>query len=274
MYIGRIVSEVIIMQFWISEQARLYALVVLCALLWTLESVAPLYRYGKRRMPHAFPNVVLALLLVLKNLALSAGTARLATFGDRHGIGLFRLLEFSTPMMLAFGVAALDFFGYWAHRLLHQSWLGWQFHRVHHSETTVDVTTAFRQHPGETVWRILWQMGAVVLFGLPLWVVVIYLTLSGLNAQLEHANIRFGDRVDLLLRLFVVTPNMHKAHHSRRQKETDTNYSNIFSFWDRLCGTYTPRVDFRELRYGLDGFDEVGKQSLRGLLKMPFVKFE
>src|SRR5215210_9241924 len=142
MYIGQIVSEVTTMQFWISEQARLYALVVLCALLWTLESVAPLYRYGKRRTPHAFPNVMLALLLVLTNLVLSAGTARLATFSDRHGIGLFRLLEFSAPMMLVFGVAALDFSGYWAPPLLHQSWLGWQFHRVHHSETTVDVTTA------------------------------------------------------------------------------------------------------------------------------------
>ena len=66
---------------------------------------------------------------------------------------------------------------------------------------------------------------------------------------------------------------MHKAHHSRRQKETDTNYSNIFSFWDRLCGTYTARVDFRELRYGLDGFDDAGRQSLRGLLRMPFLRF-
>ena len=116
-------------------------------------------------------------------------------------------------------------------------------------------------------------MAAVVLFGLPLWVVVIYLTLSSLNAQLEHANVRLDDRVDGLLRLFLVTPNMHKAHHSRIQKETDTNYSNIFSCWDRLCGTYTPRIDFGELRYGLDGFNDVGKQSLRGLLTMPFVKF-
>ena len=262
------------MEFWLTEQARLYVLVILCALLWTLESVVPLYRHGRGRLPHAFPNVVLALLLALTNLALSAGTARLADFADRHGIGLFRLLEFSPLMMLIFGVAALDFFGYWAHRLLHQSWLGWQFHRVHHSEAAVDVTTAFRQHPGETVWRMAWQLAGVVIFGLPLWVVVIYLTLSGLNAQLEHANIKLSDRVDLLLRSFFVTPNMHKAHHSRIQKETDTNYSNIFSFWDRLCGTYTPRVNFVELRYGLDGFDDARKQSLRGLLTMPFVKFE
>src|SRR5215218_1366586 len=181
------------MQFWLSEQARLSALILLCALLWTLESVVPLYRYGRGRLPHAFPNVVLALLLALTNLALSAGTARLAAFAGRHGIGLFRLLEFSPLMMLIFGVAALDFFGYWAHRLLHQSWLGWQFHRVHHSEAAVDVTTAFRQHPGETVWRILTQLGAAVRCRLPLWVVVSYRTRSCLNAQLEHANIRLGD---------------------------------------------------------------------------------
>src|SRR4029453_19273455 len=131
--------------------------------------------------------------------------------------------------------------------LLHKSWLGWQFHRVHHSENAVDVTTAFRQHPGETVWRILWQLAAIIVLGLPLWVVLIYLTLSALNAQIEHANIKLGERVDGLLRLFFVTPNMHKTHHSRRQFETETNYSNIFSFWDRLCGTYTPRVDFEEL---------------------------
>src|SRR5207253_1714256 len=122
----------------------------------------------------------------------------------------------------------------------------------HHSEKVVDVTTAFRQHPGETVWRILWQLAAIIIFGLPLWVVVIYLTLSALNAQFEHANIKLNSRIDGLLRLFVVTPDMHKAHHSRRQLETDTNYSNIFSFWDRLCGTYTPRTNFKELRYGLD----------------------
>jgi sterol desaturase/sphingolipid hydroxylase (fatty acid hydroxylase superfamily) len=260
------------MQFWLSEQARLYALILACALLWTLESVIPLYRYGRDRLSHAFPNMVLALLLILTNLALSVGSARLAAFTTDSEIGLFSLLEIPPLMKLICGVAALDFFGYMAHLLLHKSWLGWRFHRVHHSETTVDVTTAFRQHPGETVWRMLWQLAAIVVFGLPLWTIVIYLTLSALNAQFEHANIKLNGRVDRLLRLFIVTPNMHKTHHSRLQPETDSNYSNIFSFWDRLCGTYTPQINFKELRYGLDGFDDADKHTLRSLLKLPFVK--
>jgi sterol desaturase/sphingolipid hydroxylase (fatty acid hydroxylase superfamily) len=257
------------MQLWFSEQTRLSALILFCALLWTLESIVPLYRYGKERLPHVLPNITLALLLILTNLTLSVSSAYLAAFSARNGLGLFSMLEFSPVMKLIFGVAALDFFGYLAHLALHKSWLGWQFHRVHHSEKAVDVTTTFRQHPGETVWRILWQLAAIVIVGLPLWIVVIYLTLSALNAQLEHANIKLSGGVDRLLRLFIVTPNMHKTHHSRIQLETDTNYSNIFSFWDRLCGTYTPRVNFEELRYGLNGFDDADKQTLRSLLKLP-----
>jgi hypothetical protein len=154
------------MQFWISEQARLYALILLCALLWTLETVVPLYRYGRERLPHALPNVVLALLLVATNLALSAGSARLAAFTERSGIGLFTVLGMPPMMKLI----------------------------------------------------------------------------------------------------------LHKTHHSRLRKETDSNYSNIFSFWDRLGRTYTPRVNFKELRYGLKGFDAADKQTLKSLLKMPFAR--
>ena len=100
---------------------------------------------------------------------------------------------------------------------------------------------------------------------------MVYLVLSGLNAELEHANIRLNFRIDRVLRLLVVTPNMHKVHHSRDQRETDSNYSNIFSFWDRIFGTYTSAVDFRTLNYGLDGFDVKERQTFSGLLKMPFV---
>jgi sterol desaturase/sphingolipid hydroxylase (fatty acid hydroxylase superfamily) len=184
-----------------------------------------------------------------------------------------RLHVNKAPMWVtvAVGIAGLDLFTYFAHVLLHKSPMAWQFHRVHHCDREVDVTTAFRQHPGETVWRIFWQVAAIVVFGLPLWVVVLYLTLSSLNAQLEHANITLNARVDWLLRWFIVTPDMHKEHHSRYQPETDSNYANIFSLWDRLFGTYTARINFRELRYGLEGEERPEHQTLAGLLRLPFV---
>jgi sterol desaturase/sphingolipid hydroxylase (fatty acid hydroxylase superfamily) len=260
-------------QALLTDQVRLLVLVGLCGFLWSLESIVPLYRYQNSRVRHALPNVALTMILVLTNLALSFSSAYLAGFTVRLGVGLFPLFVLSKCTQLVLGVVALDLFAYFAHVLLHKSWLGWQFHRVHHSENAVDVTTAFRQHPGETVWRILWQLSAVVVFGIPLWAVAIYLILSALNAQMEHANIRLNETVDRLLRLIIVTPHMHKAHHSRDQIETDSNYSNIFSFWDRLFGTYTAEIDFQRLRYGLDGFDASEKQTLRGLLKMPFMNY-
>ena len=261
------------MDFWLSDQTRLIALVALCGLLWSLESIVPLYRYQNSRVRHASPNVALTLILVLTNLVLSFSSAYLAGFTVRNGVGLFPLFGLLAWTQAVFGVAALDLFAYFAHVLLHKSWLGWQFHCVHHSENAVDVTTAFRQHPGETVWRMLWQLAAVFVFGIPLWIVIVYLILSALNAQMEHANIRLNGRLDWLLRLLVVTPHMHKVHHSRDQSETDSNYSNIFSFWDRLFGTYTAEIDFQRLRYGLDGFDARERQTLWALLKMPFMNY-
>jgi len=261
------------MQALLTDQARLVMLIGLCGVLWALESGIPLYRFRYSRVRHAIPNVALTLMLVITNLSLSFSSAYLAGFSVRNGVGLFVLLGPPSWVQIIFGVLALDLFAYFAHVLLHKSWLGWQFHRVHHSENAVDVTTAFRQHPGESVWRILWQLAAIGVLGIPLWVVVVYLILSGLNAELEHANIRLNFRVDRLLRLVVVTPNMHKVHHSRDQRETDSNYSNIFSVWDRLFGTYTSSIDFRRLNYGLEGFDVKERQTLSGLLKMPFVDY-
>ncbi|HEV7243257.1 MAG TPA: sterol desaturase family protein [Thermoanaerobaculia bacterium] len=237
---------------------RILVLVASCAVLWSLESVVPLYRYRKDRLRRALPNVALTVLVLLMNLALSFATATVATSAK------------ATWLKVVIGIVALDFFAYLAHVTLHKLPLGWRFHRVHHCEEEVDVTTAFRQHPGETVWRVLWQLPAIVIFGVPLWAVVVYLTISSLNAQLEHANVRVPERLDRMLRLLFVTPNMHKVHHSRQQTETDTNYANIFSVWDRLFGTYTRRVDFETLRYGLGDVDDHAARSFRGLMAMPF----
>jgi sterol desaturase/sphingolipid hydroxylase (fatty acid hydroxylase superfamily) len=258
------------MDFWISDQVRLFVLVALCGLLWSLEYLIPLNRYD-HRLKRVLPNVALTVLLVLTNLLLSFWSAQVAGFIQTRQLGLFSFVKPSPVLLAILGLVALDCFAYFAHLLLHKSWLGWQFHRVHHSEREVNVTTAFRQHPGETLWRILWQILAVVVFGLPLWVVVIYLLVSAVNAQFEHANMRVCESLDRFLRLIVVTPNMHKVHHSREQKETDTNYANIFSVWDRLFGTYRTSSDVRRIRYGLDGFDEEGKQTFGALLKTPFV---
>jgi sterol desaturase/sphingolipid hydroxylase (fatty acid hydroxylase superfamily) len=259
------------MEIWIPDQVRLMALVIACGLLWSLETLIPQYRDRPHRLRRSIPNLALTVLLVCTNLILSFASAGVAAYVFQNKIGLLAWAGLGVWVTLGLSIAGLDLFAYLAHMLMHKSRLWWQFHGVHHSEKEVDMTTAFRQHPGETIWRMLWQLAGIVILGIPLWMVVIYLALSAFNAQVEHANIKMNAQFDRLLRLIFVTPDMHKAHHSRRQVETDSNYSNIFSIWDRLFGTYTPQINFQELRYGLDGFDEEEKQSLVGLLKMPFV---
>ena len=249
---------------------QLLILIIACALLWSLESFRPLNDHAKGKLRRALPNIVLAVLLVSTNLVLSFASARLTSLIQAKQFGLFFNIHLPPWTVLILGIMALDLFAYLAHLLLHKSWLGWQFHRVHHSDREVNVSTAFRQHPGETVWRMLWQLLAVVVFGLTLEVLAVYLTISALNAQLEHANIKLNDSLDRWLRMLVVTPNMHKVHHSRDQRETDTNYSNIFSIWDRIFGSYTTPLDLRGVCYGLDGFDDQRQQTLPALLKLPF----
>jgi sterol desaturase/sphingolipid hydroxylase (fatty acid hydroxylase superfamily) len=245
-------------------------LIIACGLLWSLESFRPLADNAKGKFRRALPNILLAVLLVSTNLVLSFASAQLTSLIQSKQFGLFFVVHFPSWMVVFLGIMALDLFAYFAHLLLHKSWLGWQFHRVHHSDKEVNVSTAFRQHPGETVWRMLWQILAVVVFGLTLEVLAVYVTISALNAQLEHANIKLNDALDRWLRVIFVTPNMHKVHHSRDQRETDTNYSNIFSIWDRIFGSYTTQVNLRDVRYGLDGFDDQKKQTLPALLKLPF----
>lgn len=242
--------------------ARLAALAGAFLLLWFLEGRRPLVHLGPGGRRPVAPNLVLDALTIATNVAITAALRSLWP-GGRSWDGA------PVALAAAAGVAALDLCGWIAHLLLHKMAWGWRIHRVHHSDRLVDVSTAFRQHPGETLWRGAWRAGPAVALGLPLAVVALYELLSALNALLEHANVAVPERAERVLRTLFVTPHLHKWHHSRDAAETDTNYGNIFSIWDRLFGTFTGRGHLGGIRYGLDGFDAAEAQSVGGLLKMP-----
>src|SRR5215212_6401382 len=136
-------------------------LIVSCAILWSLESLLPLYTVRDRRR---LPNLALTAIVLLTNLAFSFVTARIAA------------IHVSAPPLIV-AILALDLSTYAAHVALHQSAFAWRLHRVHHSDAHVDVTTAFRQHPAETIWRILAQWPAIAFLGIPISAVAIYLTI-------------------------------------------------------------------------------------------------
>jgi sterol desaturase/sphingolipid hydroxylase (fatty acid hydroxylase superfamily) len=167
-------------------------------------------------------------------------------------------------------IVALDCSAYLAHRALHASLVLWRFHRVHHSDPAVDVTTTIRQHPGEGLVRYAFMAAAALAVGATPGGFAIYRAWSALHGLLEHANVRTPRRLDTLFILVVTTPNMHKVHHSRTAAETNTNYGNIFSLFDRLFATFTPSARGTHVVYGLDGFDDAATQTTGGLLALPF----
>jgi sterol desaturase/sphingolipid hydroxylase (fatty acid hydroxylase superfamily) len=257
---------------WMSNSSRLTFLLATFAVVFAFELALPLFGRSRSDMlSHAIRNMVLTVLFLGVNLLLSPLSPFATGFVTSAQFGLSYWLGLSPFAQLVIGLIGLDLFAYSAHVTMHKIPALWRFHRVHHSDAEVDVTTAFREHPGETLWRIFWHIAGVVVFGTPMWVLITYLTLSAMNGQLEHANIRLPTRLDRWLRLLFVTPNMHKVHHHRTLPETDMNYSNLLSIWDRLGETYSHGPDFASLHYGLDGFDDAEKQSVTGLMKMPFM---
>jgi sterol desaturase/sphingolipid hydroxylase (fatty acid hydroxylase superfamily) len=169
------------------------------------------------------------------------------------------------------GILVLDFsVGYLSHRAMHMWPPMWRFHQIHHSDPFVDVTTTYRTHPVETVWRFLFAIVPVWVLGLPAQAVVIQRLLQATNGVIEHANIRLWSPLDRFLSLFWVTPNVHKIHHSRAVSEANSNYANLVTLYDRLLGTYTPAERAHGVVYGLDDAEALGRASFPGLLSIPF----
>lgn len=216
-------------------------------------------------------NLSLTVCTLAVNWALTSGSAVLALALSLEGPGVLSRIGLPMAAQIVAGVAVLDFcFGYLAHRTMHMTPILWRVHRVHHSDRFVDVTTTFRNHPIEGLWRFLFVIVPVWLLGVPAAAVVIHRLLSVVNGILEHANIRLWPVLDRTVSLVWVTPHMHKVHHSCEAVETDSNYGNILSIYDRLLRTFTPTDRAFSVTYGLDDVDPARSTSLRGLLALPF----
>ena len=161
------------------------------------------------------------------------------------------MLGFGAILSFLVALLALDGATYLAHRLLHQVPLLWRVHLVHHIDAAVDATTAFRQHPIEGIVRFTFIAATAWALGAPPVAIAVYRLLGALNAVLEHANIRVPPALDRALVWLWVTPDMHKVHHSRDRVETDSNYANLFSFFDRVFRTYTPSSRGPFVSYGI-----------------------
>ncbi|MEX0905970.1 MAG: sterol desaturase family protein [Balneolaceae bacterium] len=242
---------------------------------WVLEGVVPLFSFAYNKYRHAGINLLFTLFTAIIGFGLAGVLYYTSTWVSVHNFGLLYLVEMPLWLKVILGVMLLDFVGaYLIHWIEHKVKWMWKFHLIHHSDTTVDVTTGLRHHPGETVFRISFTILGVFLIGIPIGIVMFYQSLSVLFAHLTHANINMPRKVDTALSWIFVTPNMHKVHHHYTQPLTDTNYGNIFAIWDRLFGTYVNVEDIKELRYGIDThMDPEENDRVANLLKIPFQNY-
>jgi sterol desaturase/sphingolipid hydroxylase (fatty acid hydroxylase superfamily) len=233
-----------------------------------LEIALPLFA-AKRDRDRRTANLAFTGLSFVTTWVLSSIAAILAL--SLRPAGLMSMTAWSPTLRIVLGVAILDFsVGYLSHRTLHMSsWL-WRFHRIHHCDDFVDVTTTYRTHPVETVWRFLFSVGPVWLIGLPAQAVLIQRLLQSTFGVIEHSNIRLPRGADRVLSVVLVTPNLHKVHHSRLLAETNSNYANVLTLWDRLLGTFTPSEHAYSVVYGLDDVDPAQLGSFPALLATPF----
>lgn len=246
---------------------------LLFLLLWweTLTPFLPLFQdSGRKRIRHALRNIAIAMMnSAMTALLFVSLWALAANWASRSGFGLLNWTGASVLWHALAAVLALDFWTYWWHRMNHRLPFLWRFHRAHHSDAQMDVTTASRFHIGEILFSNCLRIPLILLLGIHLWEIVLYETALLAVIQFHHANIGLPPRLDQLLRCFIVTPDMHKVHHSRLQPETDSNYSSLLSVWDRIFSSFRLRDDPRTIHFGLDEFTKPEDQTLPGILKTP-----
>ncbi|MDZ7715142.1 MAG: sterol desaturase family protein [Balneolaceae bacterium] len=242
---------------------------------WILEGVFPLFQFGYKKVRHAAINLVLNGFFLLIGLGFAGLLVWSSDYVTANEFGVLQWVEMPVWMQAIVGVMLLDFFGaYLIHWIEHKVKFLWKFHLVHHSDTTVDVTTGLRHHPGEAVFRMVFTIIGVIMVGAPIWIIFLYQSISALFAHMTHANINMPKKVDRALSYVFITPLMHKVHHHYTQPLTDTNYGNIFAVWDRLFGTFAEVEDMKELTYGIDThMDPEENDRLGNLLKIPFQSY-
>ena len=199
-----------------------------------------------------------------------------SVWADEYRFGVMHWLQDGLGLPVwAHALGAILLFDAWSyiwHRMNHEIRFFWRFHRVHHSDPNMDVTTANRFHIGEIFFSSLFRIPLIGLLGIYLWELVLYETLMFAVVQFHHSDIDIPAKVDRALRAIIVSPNMHRVHHSRWRPETDSNYSSLFSFWDRLAHTFRLNPNPKTIRLGLDEFDREEDQTVGGMLKTPVAK--
>ncbi len=255
------------------DQIRLSIFLGVLVLMLVLESLIPRHPTvdsKPRRLAINFSLTGFNVLLV--RLALGGAAVGMAHFAGERGWGLLNYLDWPVALEMAVGVVFLDLMIYLQHVVLHMIPFFWRFHKVHHSDLDLDVSSGFRFHPLEILGSMIYKLGLVVALGPSVMTVVVFEAILNGMAQFSHSNIKLPLGLDRTLRWLFVTPDMHRIHHSVEVNETNSNYGFNLSIWDRLLGTYIHdgKKPQPEIVIGIPEFRTPEQVSLPKLVLMPF----
>jgi len=248
-----------------------YILIGFIVVFYSLEQLLQTQFKFSKRPKHLVNNLLFQVLFYVINIFYATVTVFSIEWLNNHQVGLFYLIQAPVWIKLIAGVAMFDMVSYWFHRMAHKSPVLWRFHRVHHSDISMDASSFFRGHPIESfLWFGTSNILAASIFGLDLTTLGLYFLVATPFFVLEHTNLRFPNWLDKSLGIVFTTPNQHKVHHEQDQYYTDSNFSDIFILWDKIFGTYKYKP-VEEIKFGLKEFEDEKKQTFWYLMKSPFI---
>ncbi|MFO1060066.1 MAG: sterol desaturase family protein [Dongiaceae bacterium] len=251
---------------------RLGGFLGVLALMAAWEALAPRRPRSQSRLRRWPGNLgVVAIGTLLLRLAVPLGAVGMAAVAARHGWGLLSALALPGWAALLLTVVLLDLAIYLQHRVFHAAPLLWRLHRMHHADLDLDVTSGVRFHPVELLLSMLIKLALVAALGAPAAGVLLFEVILNASSMFNHANLRLPAPLDAALRTLLVTPDMHRVHHSVLRAETDSNFGFCLSGWDRLLGTYraAPEAGQLGMTIGLPQFREPAELRLDRMLLQP-----
>ena len=247
-----------------------FAGIFLLMAIWEL--YAPRRKRTQTRLTRWPSNIAISFLnTALLRILIPTAAVGLALVASERGWGLFNIVELPMWVAVVLCILLLDFIIYLQHVIFHAVPILWRFHRMHHADLDIDVTTGARFHPVEIILSMFIKLGAVAAIGPPAVAVVVFEVVLNATSMFNHSNVRIPLAIDRVLRMFIVTPDMHRVHHSILPNETNSNFGFNVPWWDRLCGTYQaqPAMGHAGMTIGIDDFREPRELWLDRMLTQP-----
>jgi sterol desaturase/sphingolipid hydroxylase (fatty acid hydroxylase superfamily) len=239
------------------------------------ELAAPRRRLTQSKAVRWYSNLgIVVLNTVLARIVFPLAPVAVAIVAAERGWGIFNVIDIPPGLAIVAAVVILDFAIYLQHVMVHAVPMLWRLHRMHHADLDFDVTTGARFHPVEILLSIAIKMAVIVLIGAAPVAVLIFEVVLNATSMFNHSNVALPLGLDRVLRLFVVTPDMHRVHHSELPFETNSNFGFNLPWWDRLFGTYRnqPEKGHDAMTIGIDLFRDPGDLHLPKMLAQPFVE--